>query len=451
MKDGHKETIVALATTPGRSALAIVRVSGGRTRSLLDASFECAKPGPWRHGRVRLGTLRDGGGRVIDEATAVVYEEGRSYTGEDMAEIIVHGSPVVVEELVRGLVAQGARPAEAGEFTRRAIAAGKRDLVQAEAIQDLVDAATAEQAHVAARQLTGEVAQALAPLAERALELRAELEASLDFADEEDLLGDFANRHADGAEGLAVEIARLLEASGDAARVREGVRVVLTGPPNAGKSSLFNALLGRERAIVTDEPGTTRDTVEETLVLEGLPLRLTDAAGLGEAAGKAEAEGMRRAREAVATADVIIEVFDASSSEPPERSDAQRSLCVGTHFDLLDEASVAAKRDDGEILFVSSTSGAGLDELRSRLAALLRAPGAAPLESVALATERHRFRAREAAESLERGAALLRDSGQAELAAVEFGAAVRAFRELLGEVGVEELLGRIFSRFCIGK
>ncbi len=437
-----RETIVAPATAPGQSAMAVLRISGPRSGELLRAltgGMSC----PAR--ALRLAALRGRDGEIIDEAIVIAYEAPRSYTGEDMAEIMCHGSPAVIRELISASVELGARPAQPGEFTLRALEAGKVDLAQAEAIQDLVGAATIEQARIAARQLRGEVSRALDPIANAAFDLLADIESGLDFAEEEGPVSS-AERLALRCASIVEDLEELLQRSEVAQRVKEGARVVLIGPPNAGKSSLFNALVGYSRAIVTPEAGTTRDLVEETIVLEGLPVVLIDAAGLGAAEGLAEIEGMRRAREAAAGAQLVLEVFhlaEAPVSEP--LLDGAQTLRVGTHRDLITSPVPE------EVIAVDSLRGAGIPELRRKISTMLGAPGTTAVESVALATERHRLQAAVAREALGRASTLLGAGRDAELAAVEVRAAVGALREILGAVGPEELLGRIFSRFCIGK
>jgi tRNA modification GTPase len=359
-----------------------------------------------------------------------------------MAEITVHGSPPVVRALVDAIRAAGARLAEPGEFTRRALEGGKLDLTQAEAVRDLIEAATVEQARIAARQLEGEVASALGPVAESAVELLADVEADLDFSEDEELLNPGAGI-AERCRAVAGRLDELVNASRPAARVKEGARVVLLGPPNAGKSSLFNKLVHRERVIVTPEPGTTRDLIEEVTVIEGLPVVLVDGAGVSDPKGLADAEAMRRATAAAGEADLVLEVRSLTAATAPI---APGSLPVFTHRDLAPSAPVPP-----QAVAVSNVSGEGLDILRTRIAERLEAPGQGPVDTVALASERHRERAIVASEALGRAAQLAETGQPLEMCAIELRAAVRALHEILGHVGPEELLGRIFSRFCIGK
>lgn len=439
-----QDTIVALATPMGRSALGVVRVSGPATRQVLARVFRRRSPlkGLWVR-RPMFGEFLASDGGVIDEGLVLLYAAPASYTGEDLAECSLHGSTAALSAFVSACRAAGARPAEPGEFTLRALRAGKLDLAQAEAVADLIDATTAEQARIAARQLRGEVGRAITPLAEAVFDLLADVEASLDFADGEADLGLAGADAAQPIDAIVSQLQRVLGDSDSARRVREGARVVLLGPPNAGKSSLFNALVGRDRVIVSPEPGTTRDVVEETIVIGGLPIVLLDAAGVGAApAGAADAEGMRRAREAAAGADLVLSVYDGSKSWRPEGN----GLPVATHADLPQAAALV----EGSIC-VSSITGLGIDQLIDTLAERLHAPGSAPIESVALATERHRAAAESAIAALQRGRELAQENAGGELLAVELRTAIAALRSILGDFDTEALLGRVFSRFCIGK
>ena len=439
------ETIIAPATPPGRGALAIVRVSGPRALDVLSSFFRPMSGTAPGHREARLGNVFDRKGRLIDQAVATCWFGPRSYTGEDLAEVSVHGSPAVVREIVEAGVEAGARRARPGEFTLRAIRSGRLDLARAEAVRDLVEAATAEQAHVAARQLAGEVSDAIGALAERIVELLADVEAGLDFSEDEDL-GPSPDEVSRRSRAIAGEIDTLLRASETGRRIREGVRVVLTGPPNAGKSSLFNRLVGSERVIVTPEPGTTRDTIEETVVIGGLPVVLVDSAGVRESGSQAERAGVERALEARRRADLVLQVYPLHCPERPQPPADRRILLVGTHADL----PLPCPPAPGTVQ-VSSLSGRGVDELRGEIAARLEVPGTGPIESVALATGRHREAASRASRILSRLAERAAGGLPAELAALELREAAQALREILGEVSPDDLLGRIFSRFCIGK
>lgn len=447
----ERDTIVAAATAPGRAALAIVRLSGPATRDVLRRVFRRLRGRDVPVRRPVLGAFVDVTGQAMDEGTVVLYAAPRSATGEDVAEMTIHGSPALVRALVAACRAAGARDAQPGEFTLRALRHGKLTLDRAEAVRDLVEAATLEQARVAVRQLAGEVGGAIAPLAERTFDLLADVEAALDVAEDERDLTDSDARLAERAADLARAIDELLDSGRPAHRVRDGARVVLLGPTNAGKSSLFNRLVGSTRTIVTDEPGTTRDLVEELVVVAGLPLVLVDAAGVADAEraaalGRAETLGIARALDAAERADLVLEVYDLSRAERPAGLPAAGRLRVGTHADL----PAAAPPAQGSVQ-VSSVTGAGLDELTRRIADALEAPGSRPLESVALASDRHRVAAAHARDAILRGREALFAGPGLDAAAAELRGALHALREILGEIGPEELLGRIFAKFCVGK
>lgn len=448
IEDGRaleSETIVAPATQPGRSALAIIRVSGPATRDVIAAVFKPLQTGEIAGRMPTLGRFVSPDGEPIDEGMVTLFPAPRSYSGEDLAEFTIHGAPPVIAELLEACRRAGARPAEPGEFTLRALRNGKLDLAQAEAVADLVAAETIEQARVAVRQIGGEVGDTFTPMAEEVVDLLADLEAGLDFAEEESALAVPEEALAVRCEELAARLDALLLSSEAARRVREGARVALSGPPNAGKSSVFNSLIGFSRVIVTDEPGTTRDIVEETVSIEGLPIVLVDGAGLGEARGRAEEEGMERARKAAAGAQLVLDVYDLSDRHRPAPAGGKR-LPVGTHADVPGDWV----RATGSVI-VSCKTGHGIPELKREIAARLHAPGTGALESVALATARHREAARGALERLYAASSSLRSGDPPEVAAVEVREAVRRLRSILGAVGPEEILGKIFSRFCIGK
>jgi tRNA modification GTPase len=445
MGHGSTDTIVAQGTAPGRAALAMIRLSGPDTRAVLERAFEPARAGEWVAWQARLGTVLDSAGGALDSGIALLYEAPSSYTGEDMAEVSLHGAPPVVRAAMEAMREAGARLAEPGEFTRRAVEHGKMDLTQAEGVRDLVEASTLEQARIAARQLGGEVSTALHPAADELVDLLADVEADLDFSEDE-ALGAPASEIASRSRELAAWLQQLASASRPAARIKEGARVALLGPPNAGKSSLFNSLLGSERAIVTREPGTTRDTVEELTELDGLPVVLIDGAGIADPRGLADEEAQRRARRAAETADLVLEVRSLTSPSDPDPAPGPEALLVLTHLDQLPDTEPPASG-----IAVSNLTGEGITQLREEIARRLEAPGAGSYDTVALASERHRDRAMEAHAALTRAADLAEGGEPLELCAIELRRAATALQEILGHVGPEELLGRIFARFCVGK
>ena len=442
---GSADTVVAQGTAPGRAALATIRVSGPGTRGVVERVFEPAQAGEWAPWRARFGTVLDAEGVPLDTAVALLFQAPSSYTGEDMAEVTLHGAPPVVRAAIEAMRKAGARLAEPGEFTRRAVEHGKMDLTQAEAVRDLVEASTLEQARIAARQLGGEVSAALQPAADEVVNLLANVEADLDFSEEEDL-GTPASEIASRSRELSAWLQQLATASRPASKIKDGARVALTGPPNAGKSSLFNRLLGHDRAIVTREPGTTRDTVEELTELDGLPVVLIDGAGIADPTGLADEEAQRRARHAADTADLVLEVRSLTAEAPLDPPPPPAAILVLTHLDQRPDAEIPTGA-----AAVSNPTRAGIDGLREEIAKRLEAPGAGSYDTVALASERHRDRAMEAHGALARAAELAERSEPLELCAIELRRAATALQEILGHLGPEDLLGRIFARFCVGK
>src|ERR1700736_2896096 len=306
------ETIVAVSTPPGRGGIGVVRISGAGALAAVGPLLQLKRP--LAAGRARFGFVIDTvTNEVLDEAVATYFAAPHSYTGEDVVEVSMHGSPALLEYVVRACCAQGARLAEAGEFTQRAFLRGRIDLTQAEAVDDLIQSQTMEQARVAARQLGGALARVVAPVKERLVELIAGLEAGIDFAEDDlDVMAEEAV--ATGLAGGMGPLEELARSFSYGRVVREGFSLAIVGRPNAGKSSLFNRLVERERAIVTAAPGTTRDLVTERVSLEGIPVELIDTAGLRDAAESDEAEriGMLKSREAMADADVVVVVVDAA-------------------------------------------------------------------------------------------------------------------------------------------
>lgn len=441
------DTIFALATAPGRAAVAVVRLSGPSSRETLAA---LTGHSPFERG-MRLARLRHGG-EVIDQALVLWFPAPASYTGEDVAELHLHGGRAVVDAVQAALLDLGLRPAEAGEFTRRAFVAGKLDLAQAEAVADLVDAESAAQRHQALGQLGGALSERHADWRRHILDVLALLEASVDFPDEE-LPEDLAARARPKIEALNAGLTAALADSRRGERVRDGFAVTLIGAANAGKSSLFNALIGRDAAIVTPEPGTTRDVIEAHLDLAGYQVRLMDTAGLRDTGHAIEAEGVRRARASAAEADLRLWVIDASASDGSWRE--ARDLAQPGDVLVLNKADLPVGADAGEAsangLETRSTvasSNAGVEALRQLLTerAVSASSGA---EFPAVTRERHHLLLAQAQQHLARaGNSLVQGS---ELAAEDVRLAARALERVSGRVDPEEILGQVFAQFCIGK
>ena len=446
------ETIFALATPPGRAAVAVMRVSGPGTARALRA-LAGSLPPP-REARVRA--LRGSDGRVLDEAMALWLPGPGSYTGEDGAELHLHGGQAVADAVTLALIDLGLRPAEPGEFTRRAFENGRLDLTQAEAIADLVDAETEGQRRQALDQLGGALSRRYAAWRESLLEAMAVLDAAVDFPDE-DLPEDVAARALPHLQALAAELEAAL---GEAARgelVREGFRIAIVGAPNAGKSSLLNRLLARDAAIVTAEPGTTRDVIEAPLILAGFKALIADTAGLRTPTGAIEAEGVRRARAWADAAAVRLWVVDAAGTTGAWREASalvrEGDLLVLNKADLAGGPDGEAAAGHARALGVDSVetaapSGVGLDALRTWLE-VRTAAALSGAEFPAATRARHRTRLAEALGHVRR--ALVALEADPELAAEDLRLAGRAMGRISGRIDPEEVLGRIFASFCIGK
>ncbi|NHA15807.1 tRNA uridine-5-carboxymethylaminomethyl(34) synthesis GTPase MnmE [Thioalkalivibrio sp. XN279] len=442
------DTIVAAVTPPGRGGVCIVRLSGDRALAL--AAQVTADLPPARRAALRELRIE---GEPLDRALVLVFPGPRSFTGEDTVEFQLHGSPVVATLLVRGLVALGAREAGPGEFTRRAFLNGRLDLAQAEAIADLIASASAEAARAALRSLEGEFSGRVTALVEQLTQLRVRLEAGLDFPEEG--VDDVDDPELAGLlDSLLRDLAAVRQAADRGRVLRDGLTLVIAGPPNAGKSSLLNRLAGYEAAIVTELPGTTRDLVREDILIDGMPVRVVDTAGLREAADRVEQEGIRRAREAMARADLVLLVEDggaaAADSSPGGLPAGIPVLRVRNKTDLLGlPAGPETAADGAECLRLSALTGEGIDLLRERLR-VFAGHGAGEGGSFA-ARRRHLAALDRATAATTRAVALSRAAHAPELAAEELRQAQDALGEITGRVTTEDLLGRIFSEFCIGK
>jgi tRNA modification GTPase len=448
------DTIVARATPPGIGGIAVVRISGPLAGPIAVSML--GKLPPER--RATFGRFRDAEGQMLDQGIALYFPAPRSFTGEDVLELHGHGGPVVVAGLVDAAVAVGARMAEPGEFSRRAFLNNKLDLAQAEAIADLVASGSMQAARAALQSLSGVFSRAVDDLQEKLLKLRMHVEAAIDFPEEEiDFLSDGAllARVADCADSF-----RQLQSHASVGRVlRDGYRVVIVGRPNAGKSSLLNCLSGQEAAIVTEVAGTTRDILRETINLDGLLVELVDTAGLRDDPDRIEAEGIRRAREAMGRADAVLWVQDASrgqedSSEiPDDRLDEHLPedvpvVVVRNKSDLSGDTA-GLLQTGPPVVAISAKTGAGIDALRSELR---RLAGYRDLgEGAFTARQRHLDALDRAFRHFEVGQAALREASAGELFAEELKLSQQALSEITGALSSDELLGRIFSEFCIGK
>jgi tRNA modification GTPase len=477
MLSRHQDPIIAIATAPGRGAVGIVRVSGPHLKTWADAF--CGKPLQAR--QAHYLPFKDDQGEPIDQGLAIFFPGPHSYTGEDVLELQAHGGPVVLQLLLARCIElaesvnphtgkvllQGLRLAQAGEFTQRAFLNDKIDLAQAEAIADLIDASTSAAARSASRSLAGVFSQEIHTLRDSLVHLRMLVEATLDFPEEEI---DFLQKaDAQGQlERLQTQLEKVLVRTQQGALLREGIKVVIAGQPNAGKSSLLNALAGAELAIVTPIAGTTRDVVQQTIQIEGVPIHIIDTAGLreGEGIDAVEQIGIQRAWAQIAGADAVLFLHDLTRSHDPEYLQAdlkiQGSLAaqlphgvtvlnVWNKFDLAPDASTPRASDNASNdIDLSAKTGLGIEQLRAKL---LQTAGWQPAsEGLYLARARHVQALKRVQSHIEMADAHLRAQAQSlDLLAEELRLSQTALNEITGEFNADDLLGVIFSSFCIGK
>jgi len=441
-----QDTIVAISTPPGRGGIGIVRLSG--PDALTIAAQLLALKEPLAHARARFTRVLDDQAQTLDEAIVTAFLSPNSYTGEDLVEIAAHGSPVILDQIVRRALTQGTRLAEPGEFSRRAFLAGRLDLTQAEAIHDLIAAQTLAQARTAAQQLGGALSRRIAPIKQQLVHLIAMLEAGMDFAtgelDDVDTMP--PTRIASAINNIQKPLAALADSFHFGSIQRNGIKLALVGRPNAGKSSLFNRLLDRDRAIVSATPGTTRDTIEETFSLDGIPIRLVDTAGLrtSDTLDEAETLGIARSHEALAEADLILLSHDATDPSPtPLNLEGRPTIRIRSKIDLVPQVD----NSSGEVR-TSALTGEGLETLRSAILTHLRstATDEAPLNNL----RQH--------EAVTSALANLAAASQAnsnhlphELLLLDLHTALKHLDSLTGTTTTDDILALIFSTFCIGK
>ena len=450
------DTIVAISTPPGRGGIGIVRLSGGDAKKIAESI--CHPRNPLSPGRARLAEILDEHGNVLDEALITYFGAPHSYTSQDVVEIACHGAPILLDYVVRAAVGHGARLAEPGEFTQRAFLSGRLDLTQAEAVHDLIAAQTLQQARIAAAQLGGAVARQIAPFKDQLVHLIAELEAGIDFAEDDLELMPQANILA-GINIIRDQLVALSATYSYGRIVRDGFTLAIVGRPNAGKSSLFNRLLQRERAIVTAQPGTTRDPISERLAIGGIPVELVDTAGLRDAPagpeGEAETHGIQRTRERMADADFVIHVIDATTFTPnalqPEDQATLASLKGRPHQVVLNKSDMAPIiAPPNDFLLTSAMTGEGIEDLKAAILDVLT--GAAPAADSAMLTNLRQHQAiTDAVASLETAHQAALNQLPHELLLLDLHTALNALDQLTGVTSTDDILGLIFSTFCIGK
>jgi tRNA modification GTPase len=444
------DTIVAISTPVGAGGLGIVRLSGRTAPEVSSQILRLAGPLAPRYAQV--GSLVDARGEVIDEVVATWFQAPRSFTGEDVVEISCHGSPVILRYCVELCVDAGARLAEPGEYTLRAYLNGRIDLPQAEAIRDLIGATTIYQAKVAAQQLGGSLSRRIAPAKAQLIELIALLEAGIDFAEDDvSVAPDEVILRRLGS--LEAEIGKLVGSFGYGRLVREGFSLALVGRPNAGKSSLFNALLEQDRAIVTEVPGTTRDLVSEQAAIEGIPVRFVDTAGIRESEDLVERLGIERSQEAMADADLTVLVVDVS--QPPAAEDHALRAKVeaqGLHLVVGNKADLGmAEGWESGLMRVSARKGEGLAELRQAILDQLCPGGAESPANGFVTSLRQRNLLQECLEALRQADGAVQQSIPHEMILLDLYDALRALDGVSGATTADDILNHIFSTFCIGK
>jgi tRNA modification GTPase len=461
-----EHTIASLSTPVGESGIAVIRMSGAEALSILSIIFRTAggdsiAPGRWTHRKIYHGVIRNENGEILDEVVSAVTKGPDSYTGEDVVEISCHGSPLVVENVLELLFASGARPAEAGEFTKRAFLNGKMDLTQAEAVCDLIHARSELQRRVAQKQLGGGLSRRINALADETVSLMADVETGIDFVEEDVELLD---RESAGRtlEAHSSEIDDLLDGSSLSRPFREGIQVAIAGPVNAGKSSIFNRLVGEQRAIVTEIPGTTRDVLREPVSIGGLLFLLQDTAGLREKAGDSvEAIGVALARDTAANADIVLFVVDDSEPLGAEADAALATLPGDRTILAVNKIDLPEARRGRELqkrfpalssVPLSAKTGEGIDVLEERL---LECACTDELSRIAreriVLNSRHIDLLRSAKKQCATVIDLLGRSEGLEILAVEIRELLHHYESITGRRYSEEVLDSIFSRFCIGK
>ncbi len=456
--DTHTDTIAAIATATGRGGVGVIRISGPHCRDIAASLLDGKALQPRYAHFATFYDSANGSPEALDHGIALFFEGPHSFTGEDVLELQGHGGPVILNCILREVLRLGARAARPGEFSERAFLNNKIDLAQAEAIADLIDSASEQAARSAVRSLEGEFSRRIDTLEEQIIQLRMYVEAAIDFPEEEiDFLSD--RRVSDSSEQLLSAVDNVIAAARQGALLREGMSVVIAGKPNAGKSSLLNALAGRESAIVTDIAGTTRDVLRENILIDGMPLHVIDTAGLRDSADVVEQEGIKRAWKEIEAADRILLVIDSTDQDSAEEllasqfGEHQNKLTVihnkcdlsGLDFGL----QAGHQHGPPPIINLSAKQQIGIDLLREHLKACMGFHQAN--ESQFTARARHIHALNRARDHIEQGIGQLKGYNAGELLAEELRLAQKALGEITGEFTSDDLLGRIFSSFCIGK
>jgi tRNA modification GTPase len=465
------DTIVAIATPPGRGGIGVVRLAGPEARKIAEPMLRLKHP--LEAGKAVFGELvESGGGQAggqpraavptaavptrIDEVVVTYFQKPHSYTTDDIVEISAHGSPVVLRHVVEICLAAGARLAEPGEFTMRAFLNGRLDLTQAEAVRDLIESQTLFQAKVAAQQLEGSLSKRLKPVKQKLVELIALLEAGIDFAEDDvSVAADAAI--LDGVVAVRAPLEQLAGSFDYGKLVHEGLTLAIVGRPNVGKSSLFNRLVERERAIVTAQPGTTRDLVSETVAIGGIPVQLVDTAGMRKALDEAESIGIRKSMEALADADLVLVVLDASQPiaeedrELLQQVDGRPAIVVANKCDLQRSELAARGSQLPVAVMTSAITGEGIVELRSAILDHAGGGMRAEMETGFLTNVRHQKLVADAMAALDAAKSAVSSRVPHEMLLLDLYSALRALDEITGATTTDDILNLIFGMFCIGK
>jgi len=443
------DTIVAIATPAGRGGIGVVRVAGPEAKQIVEPMLRLRHP--LEAGRAVFGELIEPEiGERIDEVVATFFEKPHSYTTDNIVEISAHGSPVVLRHIVELALARGARLAEPGEFTMRAFLNGRIDLTQAEAVRDLIESQTLFQAKVAAQQLEGALSKRLQPIKIQLVQLIATMEAGVDFA-EDDVSVLPAEEIQKRIAAVRAPLEELRSSFAYGKMVHEGLTLAIVGRPNVGKSSLFNRLVERERAIVTATPGTTRDLVSETVAIGGIPVRLVDTAGIRPALDEAESIGIKKSYEALADADLVLVVRDAAQPEHAEDAALLERVAGRNSLQVLNKSDLNPTRNGSGALRTSAVTGDGIPELRSEILKHVAGEKGAPQESGFLTNVRHQQLVDDSLKALGAASFAVRNNTPHEMILLDLYQALRPLDSITGETTADDILNLIFSSFCIGK
>ena len=448
-EDKFEDTIVAISTPPGRGGIGIVRLSGPAARTIAEPLLKLRHP--LAPAQARFAEILDNTGETLDEAIVTWFQKPHSYTSEDVIEIAAHGSPILLDHILRQCLAAGARLAEPGEFTQRAFISGRLDLTQAEAVHDLIEATTLHQARLAAQQLGGGLSRQIAPIKQQLTALIATLEAGIDFA-EDDIDTLPTSEITTRIESIQNPLTALEQSFSYGRIVREGFTLAIVGRPNVGKSSLFNRLVERDRAIVTAAPGTTRDLVTEHISLDGIPVQLIDTAGLRESTDEAESIGIAKSREALAEANVVLVVLDATTPIHAEDEAALAALENRHYLLVINKIDLAnpIPHTNHPTLRTSARTGQGIPELRQAILSLLTKE--APSGETAILTNLRQQQAVTATlTALNRAKTAAANKIPHEMILLDLYEALHALDALTGTTTTDDILNLIFSKFCIGK